>query len=41
MGPWSALATDKVRYVGDAVAVVIADSVAQAQPCCRGGGCVV
>ena len=31
MGPWSALATDKVRYVGDAVAVVIADSVAQAR----------
>ena len=26
MGPWSALATDRVRYVGDAVAVVIADS---------------
>ncbi|MBR9865334.1 MAG: xanthine dehydrogenase family protein molybdopterin-binding subunit [Rhodobacteraceae bacterium] len=31
MGAWSALATDKVRYVGDAVAVVIADSKAQAQ----------
>ena len=31
MGAWSALATDKVRYVGDAVAVVIADSRAQAQ----------
>ena len=26
MGVWSALATEKVRYVGDAVAVVIADS---------------
>src|SRR5690606_30466826 len=26
MGPWSALATERVRYVGDAVAVVIADS---------------
>ena len=26
MGAWSALATDTVRYVGDAVAVVIADS---------------
>ena len=26
MGAWSALATDKVRYVGDAVAVVIADT---------------
>ncbi|MFT4717304.1 MAG: carbon-monoxide dehydrogenase large subunit, partial [Paracoccaceae bacterium] len=26
MGAWSALATDKVRYVGDAVAVVIAES---------------
>lgn len=26
MGAWSALATEKVRYVGDAVAVVIADS---------------
>jgi carbon-monoxide dehydrogenase large subunit len=31
MGAWSALATAKVRYVGDAVAVVIADSKAQAQ----------
>lgn len=31
MGAWSALATDKVRYVGDAVAVVIADSQAQAK----------
>ena len=26
MGAWSALATEKVRYVGDAVAVVIAES---------------
>jgi len=26
MGAWSALATDTVRYVGDAIAVVIADS---------------
>ena len=26
MGAWSALATDKVRYAGDAVAVVIADT---------------
>jgi len=26
MGAWSALATSKVRYVGDAIAVVIADS---------------
>ncbi|MEL6588118.1 MAG: xanthine dehydrogenase family protein molybdopterin-binding subunit, partial [Pseudomonadota bacterium] len=31
MGAWSALATEKVRYVGDAVAVVIADSQAQAR----------
>ncbi|MFV0358812.1 xanthine dehydrogenase family protein molybdopterin-binding subunit [Tropicimonas sp.] len=31
MGAWSALATDTVRYVGDAVAVVIADSPAEAQ----------
>lgn len=31
MGAWSALATDKVRYVGDAVAVVIADSIEQAR----------
>ena len=31
MGAWSALATDKVRYVGDAVAVVIADTKAQAR----------
>jgi carbon-monoxide dehydrogenase large subunit len=31
MGAWSALATDRVRYVGDAVAVVIADSIEQAR----------
>ncbi len=31
MGAWSALATDTVRYVGDAVAVVIADSPANAR----------
>jgi len=31
MGAWSALATDKVRYVGDAVAVVIADSMEEAR----------
>ncbi len=31
MGAWSALATNKVRYVGDAVAVVIADSIEQAR----------
>jgi len=31
MGAWSALATEKVRYVGDAVAVVIADSPALAR----------
>ncbi len=31
MGAWSALATEKVRYVGDAVAVVIADSQQQAR----------
>ena len=31
MGAWSAIATDKVRYVGDAVAVVIADSLANAK----------
>lgn len=30
MGAWSALATGKVRYVGDAVAVVVADTKAQA-----------
>ncbi|MEM6711850.1 MAG: xanthine dehydrogenase family protein molybdopterin-binding subunit [Pseudomonadota bacterium] len=31
MGAWSALATDKVRYVGDSVAVVIAESQAIAR----------
>lgn len=31
MGAWSALATDKVRYVGDAVAVVIAESKSEAK----------
>jgi len=31
MGAWSALATDTVRYVGDAVAVVIADSPSNAK----------
>ncbi len=31
MGAWSALATQKVRYVGDAVAVVIADTQALAR----------
>jgi carbon-monoxide dehydrogenase large subunit len=31
MGAWSALATDTVRYAGDAVAVVIADSPANAR----------
>lgn len=31
MGAWSALATDKVRYVGDAVAVVIAETRQQAR----------
>ena len=31
MGAWSALATEKVRYVGDAVAVVIADTEAAAR----------
>lgn len=31
MGAWSALATQKVRYVGDAVVVVIADSQKAAQ----------
>ena len=31
MGAWSALATEYVRYVGDAVAVVIADSIANAR----------
>ena len=31
MGAWSAIATEKVRYVGDAAAVVIADSLANAR----------
>ena len=31
MGAWSALATDKVRYVGDAIAVVIAKTKEQAK----------
>ncbi|MBN8994975.1 MAG: xanthine dehydrogenase family protein molybdopterin-binding subunit [Rhizobiales bacterium] len=31
MGPWSALATDRVRYVGDAVVAVIADTPALAR----------
>ncbi|OWU84292.1 carbon monoxide dehydrogenase [Oceanicola sp. 22II-s10i] len=31
MGPWSALATDRVRYVGDAVAIVIAETQALAR----------
>ncbi len=31
MGAWSALATEKVRYVGDAVAIVVADSPAAAK----------
>jgi aerobic carbon-monoxide dehydrogenase large subunit len=31
MGAWSALATEKVRYVGDAVAVVVADTRAGAR----------
>ncbi|MDX1785411.1 xanthine dehydrogenase family protein molybdopterin-binding subunit [Roseovarius sp. ZX-A-9] len=31
MGAWSALATEKVRYVGDAVAVVIAETQSQAR----------
>ncbi|MEL6947910.1 MAG: xanthine dehydrogenase family protein molybdopterin-binding subunit [Pseudomonadota bacterium] len=31
MGAWSALATESVRYVGDAVAVVIAESLAEAR----------
>ncbi|MDS1138721.1 xanthine dehydrogenase family protein molybdopterin-binding subunit [Nitratireductor indicus] len=31
MGAWSALATDKVRYVGDAVAMVIAGTQAEAR----------
>lgn len=31
MGAWSALATDKVRYVGDAVVLVVAETQAQAR----------
>ena len=31
MGAWSALATDRVRYVGEAVAVVIAETKEQAK----------
>ena len=31
MGPWRPLAIDTVRYVGDAVAIVIADSVGEAR----------
>ncbi|UUP18039.1 xanthine dehydrogenase family protein molybdopterin-binding subunit [Nitratireductor thuwali] len=31
MGAWSALATEKVRYVGDAVAIVVADTRGQAR----------
>ncbi|WP_027230365.1 xanthine dehydrogenase family protein molybdopterin-binding subunit [Phyllobacterium sp. UNC302MFCol5.2] len=31
MGAWSPLATDKVRYVGDAVAIVIADTKGEAR----------
>ncbi len=31
MGAWSALATEYVRYVGDAVAVVVGETLAQAQ----------
>ncbi|AUH34713.1 xanthine dehydrogenase family protein molybdopterin-binding subunit [Paracoccus tegillarcae] len=31
MGAWSALATDRVRYVGDAVAIVIAETRQQAR----------
>ena len=31
MGAWSALATDTVRYVGDAVCVVIAESLSEAR----------
>jgi carbon-monoxide dehydrogenase large subunit len=31
MGPWPALAAERVRYVGDAVAVVIAETQAQAR----------
>src|SRR5690606_31921114 len=31
MGAWSPLAVDKVRYVGDAVAIVVADTKGQAR----------
>jgi aerobic carbon-monoxide dehydrogenase large subunit len=31
MGPWRPLAIDTVRYVGDAVAIVVADSVGEAK----------
>src|SRR5690606_1128043 len=31
MGAWSPLAVDRVRYVGDAVAIVVADTKAQAR----------
>jgi carbon-monoxide dehydrogenase large subunit len=31
MGAWRPLAQDKVRYVGDAVAIVVADTKAQAR----------
>jgi carbon-monoxide dehydrogenase large subunit len=31
MGPWRPLAIDTVRYVGDAVAIVVADSVGEAR----------
>ena len=31
MGAWSALATERVRYVGDAAAVVVADTLANAR----------
>ena len=31
MGAWSPLATDTVRYVGDAVAIVVAETKAQAR----------
>jgi carbon-monoxide dehydrogenase large subunit len=38
MGAWPALAAERVRYVGDAVAVVIAETQAQARDRRRGGG---
>src|SRR6478752_2811926 len=31
MGAWSPLAVDKVRYVGDAVAIVVADTKGEAR----------